>query len=109
MGVRLESAREWTLRILSESQPHQEVIAEASDEPSPAAERNDHPLLRQLRQTLAEFNHQKEWCVAKQQFEEAAALRDECDAFRKIRDRVAEMLKRNPALGNPEQGHSPNP
>jgi ATP-dependent Clp protease ATP-binding subunit ClpC len=106
MGVRLESVREWTLRILNESKARQDAVAEVVTKPSPAPEKNNHPLVQQLEQLLAEFNHQKEWCVAKQQFEEAAQLRDESVAFRQIMDRITEMLKQNPNLGNPEQGHN---
>jgi hypothetical protein len=110
LGVRLDSVREWILTILSNSKSRKDDYPAArTHEPHFSPEKKEHPLVYQLNQMLAEFRNQIEWCVAKQQFEEAAQLRDEGVEFRKIMDRIADLLKRNPALGNPEQGRSPSP
>jgi ATP-dependent Clp protease ATP-binding subunit ClpA len=109
LGVRLNPVRDAILKILTDPQFHKDDDPVAEKRLLILSDKRDHPLAQQLEQMLAEFNHQKEWCVAKQQFEEAARLRDEGVAFREIMDRIGEMLEKNPNLGNPEQGHAPNP
>jgi ATP-dependent Clp protease ATP-binding subunit ClpC len=69
----------------------------------------NHPLARQLIQTVEEFNFQKEWCVAKQQFEEAALLRDQCGALSKYLSQLIQMLNKNPNLGRTQADEASGP
>jgi ATP-dependent Clp protease ATP-binding subunit ClpC len=73
------------------------VVARDPGRTTPEAQ--GHPLVVKLTQTINEFSRQKEWCVAKQQFESAAALRDQCDAIRVILRQVVDLLKQHPDLG----------
>jgi ATP-dependent Clp protease ATP-binding subunit ClpA len=105
LGVSAARAREEVLRLLSSTDSQQgcdptAIVATAHTLPTEA---KDHPLSIHLLRTIQEFEYQKEWCVAKQQFEEAASLRDMCESLRKSLNQLIELLKQNPKLGETEQ------
>jgi ATP-dependent Clp protease ATP-binding subunit ClpC len=109
LGLDLDAVREEVLKALKDDN-----CSEISDSPIVAeipgtipSAAGDNPLVVQLVRTLDEFSRQKEWCVAKQQFEEAAVLRDQCDIVRGSLRQIVDLLKRNPNLGKTQEGDPP--
>jgi ATP-dependent Clp protease ATP-binding subunit ClpC len=114
LGLRLDRAREEIARVLRQDVSCGAPIAEAPPIASAGDEKiipeaKDHPLVRQLMRMMEEYTRQKEWCVAKQQFEEAARLRDQCDRLRKDLHEIVEQLKRNPDLGMTQHDNPESP
>jgi ATP-dependent Clp protease ATP-binding subunit ClpC len=109
LGLGLDVVREKILEVLGHDKSTDKggpsVVVEVPG--TIPVEVSSHPLVAQLMKTIDEFNRQKEWCVAKQQFEEAAVLRDRCDEIRKNLRQIVDLLRRNPNLGMTQKDDLP--